>query len=35
VSLVHGCALQAVIEPKDFDVQQHFDAAALMLDRLA
>lgn len=35
VSLVHGCALQAVIEPKGFDVQQHFDAAARMLDRLA
>jgi len=34
VSLVHGCALQAVIEPKGFDVQQHFDAAARMLDRL-
>jgi AcrR family transcriptional regulator len=33
VSLVHGCALQAVIDPKGFDVQQHFAAAARMLDR--
>jgi AcrR family transcriptional regulator len=35
VSLVHGCALQAVIDPKGFDVQQHFAAAARMLERLA
>ena len=35
VSLIHGCALQAVIDPKGFDVKQHFDAAAQMLDRLA
>jgi AcrR family transcriptional regulator len=35
VSLIHGCALQAVIDPKGFDVQQHFAAAAQMLDRLA
>ena len=35
VSLVHGCALQAVIDPKGFDVHQHFAAAAQMLDRLA
>jgi len=35
VSLVHGCALQAVIDPKGFDVNQHFDAAAHMLDRLS
>ena len=34
-SLIHGCALQAVIDPKDFDVHQHFDAAARMLDQLA
>jgi TetR/AcrR family transcriptional regulator, transcriptional repressor of bet genes len=34
VSFVHGCALQAVIDPKGFDVQPHFDAAAHMLDRL-
>ena len=34
VSLIHGCALQAVIDPKGFDVRQHFDAAARMLDRL-
>ena len=35
VSLVHGCALQGVIDPKGFAVHQHFDAAAQMLDRLA
>jgi len=35
VSLVHGCALQSVIDPVGFDVQQHLDAAAQMLDRLA
>jgi TetR/AcrR family transcriptional regulator, transcriptional repressor of bet genes len=34
VSLVHGCALQSVIDPKGFDVHQHFAAAAQMLDRL-
>jgi hypothetical protein len=34
VSLIHGCALQAVIDPKAFIVQQHFDAAARMLDGL-
>jgi TetR/AcrR family transcriptional regulator, transcriptional repressor of bet genes len=34
VSLIHGCALQAVIDPKAFSVQQHFDAAARMLDGL-
>src|SRR5688572_22107906 len=34
VSLIHGCALQGVIDPKGFDVRQHFDAAAQMLDRL-
>jgi hypothetical protein len=32
VSLIHGCALQALIEPKAFSVQQHFDTAARMLD---
>ncbi len=31
VSLVHGCALQAVIEPKRFDVEQHFAAAGELL----
>jgi AcrR family transcriptional regulator len=31
-SLIHGCALQAVIDPKGFSVQQHFDAASRMLD---
>ncbi len=35
MSLIHGCALQAVIDPKGFNVHQHFDAAAHMLDRLA
>jgi AcrR family transcriptional regulator len=34
VSLIHGCALQAVIDPKRFDVQQHFDVAARMLEGL-
>jgi AcrR family transcriptional regulator len=32
VSLVHGCALQAVIEPKRFRVEEHFAAAAQLLD---
>ena len=32
VSVIHGCALQAVIDPKAFSVQQHFDTAARMLD---
>ena len=32
VSLIHGCALQAVIDPKAFSVQQHFETAARMLD---
>ena len=35
VSLIHGCALQSVIDPRGFDVQQHFDAAAQMLERVA
>ena len=35
VSLIHGCALQSVIDPKGFDVRQHFDAAAQMIDRLS
>lgn len=35
VSFVHGCALQAVIDPDGFSVQQHFDAAAHLLERLA
>ena len=34
VSFIHGCALQAVIDPKSFSVRQHFDAAAHMLDGL-
>jgi TetR/AcrR family transcriptional repressor of bet genes len=32
VSLVHGCALQALIDPTAFSVQQHFDTAVRMLD---
>ena len=35
VSLIHGCALQAVIDPNDFDVEQHFSTAAQMFERLA
>ncbi|MEW5915626.1 MAG: TetR/AcrR family transcriptional regulator [Gemmatimonadota bacterium] len=31
VSLVHGCALQAVLDSTRFDIQRHFDAAAQML----
>jgi TetR/AcrR family transcriptional regulator, transcriptional repressor of bet genes len=31
VSLIHGCALQAVIEPKAFSVQRHFETAVRML----
>ena len=34
VSFIHGCALQAVIDPKGFSVRQHFDTAARMLDSL-
>jgi AcrR family transcriptional regulator len=34
VSLVHGCALQSVIDPRGFDVEQHFAEAARMLDRV-
>jgi TetR/AcrR family transcriptional repressor of bet genes len=34
VSLIHGCALQAVIDPKGFDVEQHFGTAAQMFERL-
>jgi hypothetical protein len=33
VSLIHGCALQAVIDPKGFDVKQHF-AYAKALEKL-
>jgi hypothetical protein len=35
VSLVHGCALQAVIAPRQFDVQRHKDAAVRLLAELA
>lgn len=34
VSLIHGCALQAVIDPSAFSVGQHFDMAARMLESL-
>jgi len=34
VSLVHGCALQAVIDPKSFSVLQHFETASRLLDGL-
>ena len=34
VSLVHGCALQAVIDAKNFSVLQHFEAASSLLDGL-
>ena len=35
VSLIQGCALQAVIDPKGFDVRQHFAAAGQMIERLS
>ena len=35
VSLTHGCALQSVIDPQGFNVEQHFDVAAQMLGQLA
>jgi AcrR family transcriptional regulator len=34
VSLVHGCALQAVIDPKGFSVHRHFETAAHLFERL-
>jgi TetR/AcrR family transcriptional repressor of bet genes len=34
VGVIHGCALQAVIDPKAFIVQEHFDTAARMLGGL-
>jgi len=34
VSLVHGCVLQAVIDPKNFSVLQHFETASGLLDAL-
>jgi TetR/AcrR family transcriptional regulator, transcriptional repressor of bet genes len=34
-SLVHGCALQALIDPKGFDVEQHVATAARMLEQIA
>ena len=35
VSLIHGCALQAVIDPSGFDVRQHFAAADQMIESLS
>jgi AcrR family transcriptional regulator len=35
VSLVHGCALQAVIDPKNFSVSRHVDAASGLADGLS
>ena len=35
VSFVHGCALQAVIDPKTFSVEQHFEMAVRMLEGVA
>jgi TetR/AcrR family transcriptional regulator, transcriptional repressor of bet genes len=32
VSVIHGCALQAVIDPGAFSVRQHVDAAARLFD---
>jgi AcrR family transcriptional regulator len=34
VSVIHGCALQAVIDPGAFSVRQHVDAAARLFDGL-
>src|SRR5690242_18545656 len=34
VSLVHGCVLQAVIDPRNFSVLQHFETASGLLDAL-
>jgi len=34
VSLVHGCALQALVAPQRFEVEEHFAAAARMLEAL-
>jgi TetR/AcrR family transcriptional regulator, transcriptional repressor of bet genes len=35
VSLIHGCALQALVAPREFHVQQHYVVAARLLDELA
>lgn len=35
VSLVHGCALQAVIDPGEFDMQRHVDAVLRLFDDIA
>jgi TetR/AcrR family transcriptional regulator, transcriptional repressor of bet genes len=32
VSLVHGCALQAVIDPKNFSIRRHVEAASGLVD---
>jgi TetR/AcrR family transcriptional repressor of bet genes len=34
VSVIHGCALQAVIDPGAFSVRQHVDAATRLFDGL-
>lgn len=34
VSLVQGCALQAVIDPKALNIEHHFDVAAQMLGKV-
>lgn len=34
VSMVQGCALQAVIDPKGLNIEHHFDVAAQMLDKV-
>jgi hypothetical protein len=35
VSLAHGCALQAVIDPRHFSVLQHVEAASGLLDGMS
>lgn len=32
VSLVHGCALQAVIDPRNFSIRQHVEAASRLVN---
>jgi hypothetical protein len=35
VSLIHGCALQALIAPTDFDVKEHFVVVRRLIDEIA
>jgi AcrR family transcriptional regulator len=35
VSFINGCAVQAMIDPDHFDIEQHLAASAVMLDRPA